>query len=124
MKSARILAASVQSLSLLLSQVCHVPVLRGKSSKVFENAHGKTVRDVKHHMLLPHEIFGAFYRHGLLQELLFPNNDATWQRPLRVKSVSWPRVLILAATEVREFWLQQPDTQWLQSHPILTAAWL
>ena len=48
-------------------------------SEVYENAHGKTVRDVKHHILLPHEIFGNLYRHGLLEELLFPNVDATGQ---------------------------------------------
>ena len=44
--------------------------------EVYVDAHGTRERDVKHHMLLPHEIFESLYNHGLLVPLLCPDGPA------------------------------------------------
>ncbi|CAE7483817.1 unnamed protein product, partial [Symbiodinium microadriaticum] len=59
-------------------------------------SNGSTSRIVKHHMLLPHEIFATLH--------------ASEHSDLLYGSIQ----------EVREYWAQQPDQKWVQEHPILS----
>ena len=46
---------------------------QGLPSQVCEDSRGRTERQIKHCMFLPHEIFAALHGHGLLQRLLCPD---------------------------------------------------
>ena len=92
----------------------------GAEPKVYEDAHGRTTREVSHHMFLPHEIIGSLYATGH-HDLLYSNADAATCSTSYLPDLH-PNCPSEDASQVRAYWDDQ-DPAWVAAHPILSASW-